>query len=624
MSEMKTLTLGAKTYEVVDEVARSQGGGGGAGLPDVSDSGVDNRALVTKGDGWGVSDAPIVTMADVYGYVMQIENLTGRVTSLEDAEYNRINVRDYGAVGDGVTDDRGAILAAFEKAKTMLPCEVYFPAGTYGISNGMDVILPLGSGGLRVCGAGCDITTIKYLNSYKEQTSHGWYCIAIEPVTTPANEDEYLHDISFSGLTVYDPNPCANAWHPDKGNNGKEETHGFDLCYVKRGSVTDCQFITVGDEAIDIYSCQDVVVMNNRCVGSPGAGSAGGAISIGDGSVGVVVIGNTVDGSALDETLDNGTVIEKGNFGIALESLGIPVRDVVVANNTIRNIQGNGINLGATNAGSGFCNILIEGNVIQGCNNGISDEGQFQKEFVSIHNNIISDCVSLRKGFGSGIYFEFPGFVNASICGNKIRNTDACGIYARGIDTIIDGNDIENTGDVAIFIGGSATVRNCIIKDTAGGAAAISCLNSAVYTVSGCRISGARQEKGIVGATEVEGTTISFVDADGNAVTNRKVIDSSYLKRLVNCQLDGYMFLTTANTLVDGVTLNCGQQWQPAFKVIANGVIITGCHITAQSGRDAILEESGRNGNLFANNIVNRPITVVGAQSVAVNNIVTA
>ena len=580
MSEMKTLTLGTKMYEVVDEVARSQGGG----------------------------DVVVAT------------------------EYNRINVRDYGAVGDGVTDDQPAIWAAITAAKELIaqdiPCELYFPAGTYGILNGgFGITLPRGKGGLRITGAGREVTTIKYLPKWKPSSAYGsqWYAIDVSPVGegVTGNYDTYIHDVSITGLTVYDPDPCAHAIHPDKGDSDKEENHGVNIGWCLRASVTECQFISVGDEAIDIYSCNDAVVMNNHCVGSPGAGTAGGAISICDGSVGVLVIGNTVNGSALDETLDNGTVIEKGNSGIALESLGIPVRDVVVANNTIRNIQGNGINLGATNSGSGFCNILIEGNVIQGCNNGISDEGQFQKEFVSIHNNIISDCVSLRKGFGSGIYFEFPGFVNASIFGNKIRNTDACGIYARGIDTIIDGNDIENTGDVAIFIGGSATVRNCIIKDTVGGAAPISCLDSAVYTVSGCRISGARQEKGIIGATEVEGTTISFVDADGNAVTNRKVIDSSHLKRLVNCQLNGYMFLTTANTLVEGVTLNCGQQWQPAFKVIANGVIITGCHITAQSGRDAILEESGRNGNLFANNIVNRPITVVGAQSVAVNNIDT-
>ena len=81
--------------------------------------------------------------------------------SILNTEYNHINVRDYGAVGDGVADDREAIVAAFTAAKSKLPCEVYFPAGTYGISNGITVEMAYGTGGLRVRGAGRDTTTIK-------------------------------------------------------------------------------------------------------------------------------------------------------------------------------------------------------------------------------------------------------------------------------------------------------------------------------------------------------------------------------------------------------------------------------------------------------------------------------
>lgn len=546
--------------------------------------------------------------------------------AVENAVYRRVNVRDYGATGDGVTDDRGAILAAFEAAKTMLPCEVYFPAGTYGISNGMYIKMPLGSGGLRVCGAGRDTTTIQYLDSFAQNGSgRNWYAIRIEPETTPASEEEYLHDISYTGLTVYDPNPCANAWHPDKGDPGKEETHGFDMCYVKRGSVTECQFITVGDEAIDIYACHDVVVMNNRCIGSPGAGTAGGAISIGDGSNGIIVIGNSVNGSALDETLEDGTVLQKTNFGIAVESLLIPVHNVVIANNVIRNVQGNGINLAATNDGAGIYNINIEGNVVQGCNNGIGDAGGYPKEGVSICNNTILDCTKLRDGMGNGVYLDNVGFLNVSVCNNTIRNTDMCGAYVNGVDSFIEGNAFESIGEEALYIVNSATIRDCTIKNTGvgavSGAAAINCYGSAVYSVSGCRISGVRQAKGLLNPTEVVDTTIAFVDADGKAVTTNKVLDSDRLKRVVNCQLNGWTEIRVANALVEGVTLNSGQTWQPAIKVSANGVIITGCHITAPSGRNAIAEQSGFNGNLFANNVVNRPITVVGAQSLAVNNI---
>lgn len=62
------------------------------------------------------------------------------INDIENVHTTYVNVLNYGAVGDGITDDSDAILAAFEGGHKM----VYLPAGVYNISK--TIVMPEHSG----------------------------------------------------------------------------------------------------------------------------------------------------------------------------------------------------------------------------------------------------------------------------------------------------------------------------------------------------------------------------------------------------------------------------------------------------------------------------------------------
>lgn len=548
----------------------------------------------------------ITFMTDEEGKVIEqrINELSEEIVNL-GGQPHVYNVKNFGAVGDGVTDDGAAIDAAFAAAIADLPAEVYFPRGEYGLlTGGILVKLPLGAGGLTVRGEGSDKSKLKYLQNW---TNGGkWYSLSIGPVSTPATEEDYLHDISILDLGVYDTDPINHAWHVDNGDPTTEETHGFDIQYTRRATVARCEIRNVGDEAIDIYSCVEVLVTDNKVYDSPAAGANGGAISICDGSDTVVVSNNVV----------NGSIPTKINYGIVVESLMIPVRNVIFADNIIENINGNGINIGCPNEGATAENVLIDSVIIKNCVNGVVFGGIYPKNYVTM-SNIIVDNVANR-----GFMLESGTMKGISIKGCTIKDTGSHGIFVstQSDDDVMLISDclLENIQEQAMLIRSNCKINNCYINGVGlkGGitSGAIQKFGGEL-SVSNCKLANVAMSKGLQDVTYISNTDVFFTAGDGDAITGGS------LKSVLGGSTNGRITVGPNGGIIDGVTINSSSNVYHAILLSsAKNTIVSNCRITI-SNYDAVGEIGESDYNLITGIVSNKGVTKIGANSITVNNI---
>ncbi len=90
------------------------------------------------------------------GFLQGGTGAVGRTAQSKLREF--INVKDFGATGDGLTDDLAAIQAAIDYALTLLSATIYFPGGTYLVS--ATAVITHGKG-INLIGDGPDHTIIR-------------------------------------------------------------------------------------------------------------------------------------------------------------------------------------------------------------------------------------------------------------------------------------------------------------------------------------------------------------------------------------------------------------------------------------------------------------------------------
>jgi len=132
-----------------------------------------------------------------------------------------INVKDFGATGDGSTDDTPALKRALLAAEKAAPCTLTFPAGTYVVN---DSLQPPAD--VSWLGEGRDRSILKAGATFKK---------APAPAMIFSDSDE-VHTVRFSKLTF------------DGDGQVGQDRRLFQLRHHRNVGLTDCRFVFKGAE----------------------------------------------------------------------------------------------------------------------------------------------------------------------------------------------------------------------------------------------------------------------------------------------------------------------------------------------------------------------------------------
>jgi hypothetical protein len=487
--------------------------------------------------------------------------------------YNRINdiidVKDYGAVGNGTTDDTAAFNLAVAAAASKGGATVFVPAGNYLLSSTILLSIPnvsiegdspysatirVPSGATGFAGYNpnavfvinadnCGIRSLGMNGNIANNASLSFGAIAnTTAVSGIFVEDCYIHDFIYNGIILNPLTGTTTNFHIDRNRVENVGWGGITAYCCTHGTINDNSVTSCGASGIQTDAnpstgntniTQSVTIDGNYVTKAvppthivSAAAETGFLIGIGAGDSYITIsnnlcfdnrnavydgIGLGQDGTHVNEGLifDSNVVVYAGLYGIDVAS------NHVVSNNYIRFSAQQGIKLG-TDTGGNLVNATVTDNIIDGCN------------FAGLGSNQgIWVAATLTVGLPTALY------ANIKISGNRVVDYAPTPhtVYGLGIDfksgltyqncdfsyndfsqlAGTNGNGLQYSGSITASVGWSykGNKHPSPVPTITGPAPVVLGLDAAAISQSGA--TGLQQINGIYSGQE-----ITFQMADGN------------------------------------------------------------------------------------------------------------
>jgi hypothetical protein len=409
------------------------------------DAGVHTGAVV---------DFVVLSLTDLPG-TTDASNVTyspagsGAVTTTVAAKLQQtVSVMDFGAVGDGVTDDTTAIQAAIAYAASANGATILFPAGTYSYT---DFVVDVSN--THIVGVGWGVTILKpqgwidgirFANGYPGANPIV-YNVSISNLTMDCTaqiagpNDTYGNGINFNNCDSFAARDVQVLKHKQQGIvssyfNGSSLYPVQSVGYIVDNEVDSTQSnnICIGVEA----QPQGLIISRNR-VKVPGnastvalyVGNATGIQAGGD----IIVTDNIVTGPV-------------GSTGIGVKVENTQNR-VVISNNNIYGL-GTGIRVQRNTVGAFTHNYTITGNSVQN----FTTYGIIAFPIPTAENSkvLISANHIYTDNAGSGDSRAVYVASNAFVSGNFISAATEFGVFVVGTNSVVSGNYIERASEYAV------------------------------------------------------------------------------------------------------------------------------------------------------------------------------